>query len=784
MELINKYFNDCLGFHTSKKTAIELLKETVTFLDEFGVDYFIISGTLLGLIRHNDFIPWDDDIDLIVDSSCIIEKLPEIMSKYDHKINFIKNGYIIKTCFPDRDKNLDYLKWTKYLLKPDKLYYWPFIDLFFYEKKKDYIHFFNKKWDINDFFPLKKVLFNNILVSIPNKPHIFLSSNYGSDFMTKLVSSSWNHKNEVGIYKKFTCTMKEYQEYKIFSKGVDVKLLTFEENAREHSDHIVDLREVMETSIFHKKLTSNCILINIESDTFRYDSALTEFKKISLKNFVHLKATYWKKRDNFITDLNYVMNFLRTYHRNIPKYKFNIDSFSEINDPNIYITDGPLACYISHLRAMIYGYLNFKDYCIIIEDDIRITNTENIEKYLKEIPDDWDIISMNSAPKNVTYTTNCYKFIDEFHSMHFYIVKIKCLETIFKNVYPIVDQIDVLISKLFSTLNIYNITDTVYQRNLSTNTQNNLYVIFKSPYYEVVRHHLTKIENVLEDYINKELLDNQAYNKKIKEVLMYDFIYSVITKDSTGGRNPHDPVVDITNTQPSVLEDRILSDLIFVLKCTKKGMNVENISKILLNYILNIIKGFKLYHNETLKAFDYGSTCQAFITNNNNKVIKVYNRELRFITDNHTNVEEIFNKEVNILEKYSNNMLIDKDLVNKKIVLKYAGESLYNNFKLPHDWKEQIEKIFNDLDNRSIYYPEFNIKNILVLNNEISFIDFGLAEFNSSIDNQENCSIFIDLLQKLNDRFMDKECNTRLLYTVFINNIKTHKIEKYLKNVF
>ena len=250
---------------------------------------------------------------------------------------------------------------------------------------------------------------------------------------------------------------------------------------------------------------------------------------------------------------------------------------------------------------MIYGYLNFKDYCIIMEDDATITNTENIKKYLKDIPNDWDIINMNSSPKNVKYDSNCYKFVDEFHSSHFYIVKITCLETIFKNVYPVIDQIDVLISKLFSTLNIYNITDTVYQRNLSTNTQNNLYVIFNSPYYDVIRYHLNRIGNKLENYINKELCDNQVYNKKIKDVLIYDFIYSVIIRDTNESGNS-DKIAE--NDIVSEIDDEILYDLSFVLKCTKKGVNTDNISKILLNYIINIIKDFKLYHNEKVKAFD------------------------------------------------------------------------------------------------------------------------------------------------------------------------------------
>jgi GR25 family glycosyltransferase involved in LPS biosynthesis len=376
--------------------------------------------------------------------------------------------------------------------------------------------------------------------------------------------------------------MEEYKKYKLSSVGVDVKLLSFEENAINRIENIIDLHKCMETTIFNKKLNTNCILINIESDKFRYNSSVNELKKISFKNFVHLKATYWKDRDNFITDLNYVMNFLREFNPDIPVDGFTINNFSEINDPNIYITDGPLACYVSHLRAMIYGYLNFEDYCIIMEDDATITNTENIKKYLKDIPNDWHIIKMNSSPKNVKYDSNCYKFVDEFHSSHFYILKIACLETIFKNVYPVIDQIDVLISKLFSTLNIYNITDTVYQRNLSTNTQNNLYVIFNSPYYDVVRYHLNRIENKLENYINKELVDNQLNNKKIKDILVYDFIYSVIMRDANEGGNP-DKISE--NDIVSEIDDEILCDLSFVFECTKKGVNTDNISKILLNYI-------------------------------------------------------------------------------------------------------------------------------------------------------------------------------------------------------
>jgi len=214
--LIDTFFNSSLGFGEHKQVAVDLLKITTAILDEFNIDYFLISGTLLGLKRHNDFIPFDDDIDLIV-SSDIKDKVPDIMKKYNSEISLLIRDDIIKTCFKDKVINLNKFKiWSKHLLNKNDSYYWPFIDLFIFKYSTDrkFIHFFEKDWDIEEFFPSQRIDFNGINnVSIPRNPDYFLSKNYGKDYMTILKSPNWNHKKEFGISKTYLITIEEYFQY-------------------------------------------------------------------------------------------------------------------------------------------------------------------------------------------------------------------------------------------------------------------------------------------------------------------------------------------------------------------------------------------------------------------------------------------------------------------------------------------------------------------------------------------------------------------------------------------
>ena len=566
--------------------------------------------------------------------------------------------------------------------------------------------------------------------------------------------------------------MIEYDEMKNhIATGVDAKILQYEENALEISDDRIDLIEILGGK-------QNCILINMDKDVERYHTSVNQLKKVSIQKFVHLKGTNGRnKNKEFLEkDLTYILNFISQFNSEIEPKQIKINEFSEINDSEVHIQDGPLGCYCSHLRALIYGYLNYEDYTIICEDDISITNTEKIKKYITQIPNDWDVICLNSKGKNISYgDLPFYKFTDEFHSGHFYIVKNSSMPEIFKWMYPMTDQVDVLLSNSHKVLNIYNIPDTVYQKNLETNTQNNLDTIFSSPNYNVVRDALNRSEDILNHFSNIILPDNVERNKLIVKHIMYDVIYNFILAKGNNETGPNIEDYIFDNPYEGKWRHKMLVTFVaFFLQCSKKGINPKLAGQSLVNVCLFTLNKFTELHGDNTKAYSFGSTAHTYRVDDD-LLLKRYNQRLRWATEGHDDSKTIMNKELEILNKLKNVNSVPKliDNVDMDIIMEYRGESIYNDFNLPDDWKNQITNIFSELTDNGIFYPEFRLHNILVLNGKISFVDFGMAEFSDNCDNTENLKKFIKYLGLLDDKFkVVTDLNARhILISTFLQNV-------------
>ena len=46
------------------QVELELLEKFIQVCNKYKIQYFITAGSLLGVVRHGGFIPWDDDIDI------------------------------------------------------------------------------------------------------------------------------------------------------------------------------------------------------------------------------------------------------------------------------------------------------------------------------------------------------------------------------------------------------------------------------------------------------------------------------------------------------------------------------------------------------------------------------------------------------------------------------------------------------------------------------------------------------------------------------------------------
>lgn len=50
--------------HRLQRIQLSILRDFVALCEKHHLEYFIVSGSAIGVVRHQGFIPWDDDVDV------------------------------------------------------------------------------------------------------------------------------------------------------------------------------------------------------------------------------------------------------------------------------------------------------------------------------------------------------------------------------------------------------------------------------------------------------------------------------------------------------------------------------------------------------------------------------------------------------------------------------------------------------------------------------------------------------------------------------------------------
>lgn len=193
--------------------VMDLFRQITRLFGMNGITWMINDAASMGSMRHWDLIPWDDDVDILVDFKDF-EKVVRILETSD-----LVNEFNYLDWFRTRQKgihnevikmfsgNSPAPKW----FSSNKMYKFPFIDVFFYNKNNTHMWYMEDTYDrakgqtwrgynyfkLEDVFPLHLRPLGKYWLPFKKNTEEYLNKKHpGASFRQFCFSSFWSHRDE------------------------------------------------------------------------------------------------------------------------------------------------------------------------------------------------------------------------------------------------------------------------------------------------------------------------------------------------------------------------------------------------------------------------------------------------------------------------------------------------------------------------------------------------------------------------------------------------------------
>ena len=210
---------------TTVKRVYAIARVVDETFKEAGIHYWATAGTLLGCVRHQGLIPWDDDLDV-----CMYEEDKAKLDKLERLLN--DRGYQLMECAVVGYTIFHESESEKVSEHAVSYHRYPFCDVWVMAQdgdrrssdsrsdKKRMVSdrsFPEEYYNHQDTVQTERRAFGDLFLNCPANSEEYLTRNYGKNYLTEGMTPHWDHINKCDLKPvRFKLEKEHYQPARPF----------------------------------------------------------------------------------------------------------------------------------------------------------------------------------------------------------------------------------------------------------------------------------------------------------------------------------------------------------------------------------------------------------------------------------------------------------------------------------------------------------------------------------------------------------------------------------------